>query len=198
MRGAILAGGGATRFGGAPKGLSLVGGRRIIDRLADAMREALHCAPLLVANAPDAADWGTGLEIATDVVPDAGALGGILTAVEVTPAPVVCVAWDMPFVTTALITLLADALEGSDVAIPASDGPRGLEPLAAAYGPETGPAIRRALARGDRRAIAFHPEVRVRIVTAPELRAIHLHDDPFFNVNTRDDLADAEARWVRG
>ena len=34
--GAILAGGRAVRMGGKPKGLELVGGRRILDRVADA------------------------------------------------------------------------------------------------------------------------------------------------------------------
>ncbi|MDQ5839789.1 MAG: NTP transferase domain-containing protein, partial [Chloroflexota bacterium] len=37
VRGAILAGGGATRFGGKPKGLELVGGERILDRLVRVM-----------------------------------------------------------------------------------------------------------------------------------------------------------------
>ena len=36
VRGAILAGGGATRFDGRPKGLERVGGTRILDRLVDA------------------------------------------------------------------------------------------------------------------------------------------------------------------
>ena len=52
--GVILAGGGATRYGGRPKGLERVGGRRIIDRVADVLRETTD-ELLLVANAPDAA-----------------------------------------------------------------------------------------------------------------------------------------------
>ena len=48
--GVVLAGGASTRFG-APKGLATVGGARIIDRVAAALREAT---PLLrlAANAP--------------------------------------------------------------------------------------------------------------------------------------------------
>ena len=37
--GVILAGGAASRFGGLPKGLERVDGRRIIDRVASALRE---------------------------------------------------------------------------------------------------------------------------------------------------------------
>ncbi len=61
MRGAILAGGGATRFGGGPKGLETVGGERILDRLAEVLASALGTPPILVANAPGA---GAGSEAA--------------------------------------------------------------------------------------------------------------------------------------
>ena len=63
VRGAILAGGGATRFGGKPKGLEMVGGERILDRLVRTMAEALGEPPLLVANAPDAAGWRPDLRV---------------------------------------------------------------------------------------------------------------------------------------
>ena len=88
MRGAILAGGGATRFGGRPKGLEQVGGARILDRLVDTFLAALGELPLLVANDPDAAAWHPGLDVLPDVHPGAGALGGILTAVSADARPV--------------------------------------------------------------------------------------------------------------
>ncbi len=116
--GAILAGGGATRFGGAPKGLETVGGIRIIDRLATLLERTLGSAPLVVANAPDAGTWVPGLRVATDVQPGAGSLGGILTAIVEAPAPVVCVAWDMPFVTEDLIRELAAGLDAADACVP--------------------------------------------------------------------------------
>lgn len=194
VTGAIIAGGAATRYGGAPKGLLEVGGRRIIDRVALALRAATGIPPILIANADTAAAWLPDAEVYADAVPDAGALGGILTAVE-RAAPVVCVAWDMPFVPEGLLRALAAALGRADVAIPESDGRRGLEPLCAAYGPACGPAIRAALARGDRRAIAFHSDVRVeRLPLADVLQ----YGDPgvvFLNVNSPDDLTHAESTW---
>ena len=57
VRGAILAGGGATRFGGRPKGLEIVGGERILDRVAEVLASALGMPPILIANAPDAGSW---------------------------------------------------------------------------------------------------------------------------------------------
>ena len=38
VRGAVLAGGAASRYGGRPKGLLEVGGRRILDRVVEALR----------------------------------------------------------------------------------------------------------------------------------------------------------------
>ena len=71
----MLAGGGATRFGGRPKGLETIGGERILDRLVDTLTEALGEPPLLVANAPDAGAWRPGLRVVPDVRPGLGALG---------------------------------------------------------------------------------------------------------------------------
>lgn len=191
MNGAILAGGQALRMGGAPKGLLEVGGRRILDRLVTAFQEALGVLPLLVANAPDAIGWRPGLRVVADRRPGGGALGGLLTAVAEAPAPVVCVAWDMPFVPPDLIRALADGLAGWDACLPASDGPRGVEPMAAAYGPACGPAMAAALDRGDLRAIGFHEVVRVRVLSAPDLAGFGPPDRLFFNVNTAEDLVRA-------
>lgn len=193
MTGVILAGGGATRFGGRPKGLELVGGARILDRLVAAFTEALGREPLLVANAPDAPSWRAGLRVVADARPGLGSLGGIYTAVLEGPAPVVCVAWDMPFVSPALIQRLAEGLAQYDALLPESDGRRGVEPLCAAYGPACTAAIAASLDRGDLRAIGFHRDVRVGTLPLDEVRHLGDPERLFFNVNTADDLAKAEA-----
>lgn len=187
----MIAGGQASRYSGAAKGLLEVGGRRILDRVVDSLERATGRLPILVANAPEAARWRPDLAVVPDVLPGQGALGGILTAVE-TAGSVLCVAWDMPFVPADLLAALGARLAGADAALPESGSRRGLEPLCAAYGPACGPAIRAAVARGDARAIAFHGDVRVaRLPRATVLQ----YGDPavlFFNVNTPDDLARAD------
>jgi molybdopterin-guanine dinucleotide biosynthesis protein A len=195
VAGAILAGGAASRFGGVAKGLAQVGGTSILARLRDAFRAALGREPVLIANAPDAGAWAPGLSIHADVIAGLGALGGILTAVRLAPAPVVVVAWDMPFVPAGLIRELADRLRDADAVLPESEGPRGLEPLCAGYGPAVAPAIDRALARGDRRAVAFHDDV---VLHRMPLAQVARHGPParsFFNVNTPEDLERAEGLW---
>ena len=197
VRGAIIAGGEATRFGGRTKGLEPVGGRRILDRLVDAFMAALGAPPILVANAPEAPQWVPGLRVVPDLRPGTGALGGIYTAVLEAPAPVVTVAWDMPFVPAALIAALAEGLAGHDAFLPESGGPRGLEPLCAAYGPGVGAAIAGRLDRGDLRAVGFHDRVKVGILSHDRVAAFGPPDLLFFNVNTAPDLAEAEALWRR-
>jgi molybdopterin-guanine dinucleotide biosynthesis protein A len=196
-RGAILAGGGATRYGGRPKGLEVVGGSRILDRLVEVFTRALGEPPLLVANAPDAAGWRSDLRIVSDLRPGLGALGGIYTAVMAAPAPVVLAAWDMPFLTAELIQALAAGLEEYDAFLPESDGRRGVEPLCAAYGPACGPAIGASLDRGDRRAIAFHQAIKTGILPLARVRTLGDPAHLFFNLNTPDDLAEANALWQR-
>ena len=197
MRGAILAGGGATRFGGRPKGLETVAGERILDRLVRVTTAAFGGPPLLVANAPDAAAWRPDLRVVPDLRPGFGALGGIYTAVVEAPAPVVLVAWDMPFVSEALLRRLADGLREHDAVLPQSGGRRGVEPLCAAYGPACRAAIEASLDRGDLRAVAFHERIGVGILPLSEVAR---YGDPellFFNVNTADDLARTDELWRR-
>lgn len=191
VHGAILAGGGATRYGGRPKGLERVGGIRILDLVAGVLTEALGAPPLLVANAPEAAGWRPDLRVVPDAHAGLGALGGLYTAVLEAPAPVVCVAWDMPFVTAPLIRALADGLSEADACLPASGSRRGVEPLCAAYGPACRLAIERTIQEGDLRAIGFHSLIRVRVLAAEACAGDP--DRTFFNVNTPDDLDRAEA-----
>lgn len=158
----------------------------------DALLAATGSAPVVIANAVEAPSWRADLEFRRDAVPGAGSLGGILTAVEAA-APVVCVAWDMPFVPSGLLVELVELLENADAALPESDSRRGLEPLCAGYGPACGPAIRAALEKGDQRAISFHD--RVRVARLPRERVLQYGDPAvlFFNVNSPDDLRRAEA-----
>jgi molybdopterin-guanine dinucleotide biosynthesis protein A len=197
VRGAVLAGGAARRYGGQPKGLLSVGGRRILDRVVDAVREATGADPLLVANAPEAGSWRPDLATVPDARPGCGSVGGIHTAVTAGAGPVLCVAWDMPFVPVPLLEALIAGSAGVDAFLPESDGRRGVEPLCAVYGPACGPAIERQLAAGDLRAIGFHGDVRVGRVPLARVREFGDPDIMFFNVNQPEDLERAEVLWRR-
>ena len=195
----MLAGGAASRYGGAPKGLLEVGGRRILDRVIDSVAAVTGSPPLLVANAADAPSWRPDLKTVPDARPGFGSLGGIYTAVAAGSEPVLCVAWDMPFVPSELLRALVDGATAGkfDVFLPESSGRRGLEPLCAVYGPACRAAIERRLDKGDLKAISFHADVRVGILSLAQVREFGNPDELFFNVNTPADLARAEALWRR-
>jgi molybdenum cofactor guanylyltransferase len=187
----ILAGGNASRYGGAPKGLERVAGRRIIDRVADALRPATDDL-LLIANDPAAGAWLPGVRHAADVRPGLGSLGGIHAALVRAGTPVLVVAWDMPFVPTGLLVDLRTAGAAADVAVAESGSRRGVEPLCAYYGPKCVAAIEQRLDAGDRRVVGFFDDVTVTRLGA---NAVARYGDPsviFMNVNSPEDLGLAE------
>lgn len=192
--GVILAGGGATRFGGRPKGLERIGGARIIDRVADALRPASD-ALLLIANDASAREWMPGVRVMPDARPGDGALGGVHAALTHAGTDILLIAWDMPFVPPGLLRELrarGEAL-GVDAVLPESAGSgRGVEPLCAWYSWRCLPAVTAALDAGDRRVIAFHDAVRVARVPLREVAAFGDAERIFGNVNTPDDLVALE------
>lgn len=189
--GAILAGGRATRYGGAPKGLELVGGRRIIDRVASGLRSCTSDL-LLVANDPASDSWMPGVRVVGDIIPDAGSLGGIHAALTHAGRAVLAVAWDMPFVPETLLRALITAGADADVVVPESGSKRGVEPLCAYYGPACIAAIERRLAAGDHRVIGFYDDVRAVHLPAAEVARFGDPGVMFMNVNSPDELGQAE------
>jgi molybdopterin-guanine dinucleotide biosynthesis protein A len=101
----------------------------------------------------------------------------------------------MPFVPAGLIATLADGLGEADAVLPASEGPRGVEPMCAGYGPACRRPMEEAIARGDLRAISFHPAVRTCILSPETVAAFGDPATLFFNINAPDDLIQADALW---
>lgn len=192
--GVILAGGASSRFG-SPKGLARVGGARMIDRVADALREVTP-ELLLVANDPAAADWLPAVPRIADRLPGGGGLSGVHAALAHAGGHVVVVAWDMPFVTGPLLRALwrrcVDA--GADACYPESASPVGMEPFCACYAPSSMDVIETAVRAGDaggaRVARALH---RPAWMPAADVRAFGDPARLLFSVNSPADLARAEA-----
>lgn len=202
--GVILAGGRATRYGGLPKGLERVGAQRIIDRVAAALRE-VSADLLLIANAPDADSWLQGVRRRSDVIVDAGSLGGIHAALAHAASAVVVVAWDMPFVSVALLRYLRELGATHDAAVPESESKRGVEPLCAFYSQACLLPIEQRLASGDRRVVSFFENVNVARIPFDEVQQFGDPAVMFMNVNSPDELAlanaydaaDSHRRWAK-
>ena len=181
---AILAGGRARRYGGRDKSRLVVGDRPIIVRQVEVL-ERIASPVIVIANDPGRFT-DLHLPVHPDVVPDAGALGGIYTAVSTSGADlVIVVACDMPFLEEALLRRLIELSKSADGAwVQTARGP---EPLLACYQRHTAPIIRRELDAGRLRAGDLGKVLNMAGLNEAELAQFGLAEKLLLNVNSPDD-----------
>lgn len=181
---AIVAGGPATRFEGRDKSSLPVGPCSILDRQLAVIRP-LTDRVVVVANQPDRFR-DTALPVVPDLVPGAGALGGIYTALRAaTTEYVLVVACDLPFLTVRFLRHLADRAPGFDLAIPRSTD--GLQPMCAMYSRACLEPIRARISAAALRVQDVAAELRTREIGPEELADYDPDGVLFFNVNTAAD-----------
>lgn len=188
--GVVQAGGRSTRMGGEPKALLDLGGRRIIDRVIDALAAVLPDL-LLVTNTPDVYA-GLGVPMVPDAYPGAGSLGGIYSGLRAAAGDAaLTVACDMPFLDPAVMRLIVARAGDADVVIPRVGGQ--LETLHAMYGRRCLGPMEQRIAAGRLKITGFFEDVTVVEVAEAEIRRLADPDVVFMNVNTPDELARARA-----
>jgi molybdopterin-guanine dinucleotide biosynthesis protein A len=186
ITGALVAGGRATRMGGAAKGLLRLEGRPLVARSLDLFGRLFGDA-LLVVNDPDPY---RAFEVRSvpDLVPGRGAPGGLHAALMAASTPWVFAAGaDMPFLSAGGIGLLAARRAGALAVVPRWEGR--LEPLHALWSRQALPALERALMEGDLSLRRLAALVGGRIVEAEAWREIDPEGRAFQNANTPEDAA---------
>ena len=191
---AIQAGGQSTRMG-RDKGLvDFLGGpliTRVMGRLASIADEIL-----VTTNDPESYRF-LEVPLFADLKPGRGALGGLHTALASASQPLVAVvACDMPFASLKLLTFACEILlkGDEDVAIPES-GDGWYEPLHAVYRREAcRRAVERAIDSDQWKLISWFPQVKVRKITSTEVARLDPSGLAFSNVNTPEELLQAEQR----
>ena len=114
---AIIAGGRAQRLGGLDKSDLVIGGRRIIDRQLSVLGHVAE--HILIVSNDHHAFRSSGLQVCADLIPGAGPLSGLYTALVRSPtARTIVVACDLPFLTVSFLRHLAARARGADAAIP--------------------------------------------------------------------------------
>ena len=138
VRAAILAGGSGSRLGGGKATVELAGRPLIAYPLEAAVEAGLD--PFVVAKRGSALPE-LDCEVSREPDEPTHPLLGILTALEVSDAPLLALGCDMPFVTAPLLNWLAER----DPPAVAEVGSR-IEPLLAIYAPADAERLRGALA----------------------------------------------------
>ena len=195
---AILAGGQSQRMGTDKAVIRLTpAGPTLIERVLAAVR-AVADEVLIVANDDRLAFAGT--RIVPDLLPGAGPLGGIYSAViAARHEHCLVVACDMPFLSPPLLRAMAAQARDYDVLalyLAAGENRQGAaggvyETLHAMYGRGALPAMRAQLLAGRYKIVGFFPAVRVRAFAESDVRRYDPALLSKFNVNTPARLIEA-------
>ena len=190
--GAILAGGRARRLGGLNKaGLILHAGRAsVLQRQLARLSRVVDHTVIIASDTGRFSD--AGVPVIADLLPDAGALGALYTAVHAAATDrTLVIACDMPFLSEPLLAHLVEAGRTVDIASPRTA--RGLEPLCATYSRRCAVELRRLIDENRFRLsnVARIPGLTVREIAREELTTFGPEEVLFFNLNTPDDFARA-------
>ncbi|MFN8373596.1 MAG: molybdenum cofactor guanylyltransferase [Anaerolineae bacterium] len=193
---AISAGGKSSRMGTDKSFVPLLG-KPMIEHVLQRVSGLGRDETILITNQPELYAY-LKLPLFTDVLPDKGSLGGIYTALHYSKSDyTLCVACDMPFLNPKLLRHLIDLSQSgaADVIVPRVEGyPEGLH---AVYSKACLAPIRARLDADKLKIIGFYDDVRVRYVNEPEWRALDPDGLSFQNINTPDELRDAQQRANR-
>ncbi len=185
----IQAGGRSSRMG-EDKGLVPLAGRPMIEHVLTRVA-GLGDETLITTNDPDSYDF-LALPLVSDPEPGAGALPGLRTALKAAQGDTVLVlACDMPFVNRLLLEHMLEQSSNADVVVPRWND--NYQTLHAVYNRKRAlKAVEQALADGERRMISFYPQLRVHVVEPEQIRQHDPQGRSFFNVNTPEELLEAE------
>lgn len=189
----VIQAGGESRRMGQDKGLAPFLGATLVERVQNRVA-GLSPDLLVTSNHPDQYAF-LGKPVFPDRLPGRGALGGLYTALSAASQPLVAVvACDMPFVSVELLAYGRDLLlaeESLAAAIPLPGG--GTEPFHAVYRKDAClPAIEQALQADRWRVDAWFAQVKLRFILPAEIEARTDPDLVFRNVNTPEELREAE------
>jgi molybdopterin-guanine dinucleotide biosynthesis protein A len=186
LSGCIIAGGQARRMGGGDKAQIMIGGQTILSRLIARLQPQVQ-ALAINANGDPARFAANGLPVLGDSMAGfPGPLAGLLTALAWSPSPMlITVAGDTPFIPSDLAKRLSAAVLGKDCAIACSGGRR--HPVCGIWKTSLAEPLRRFLDCGERKVEAFTHDINCGIA---EWEAQPY--DPFFNINTPQDVLLAE------
>jgi molybdenum cofactor guanylyltransferase len=200
LPGVVLAGGLSQRMGGGDKPLCEIGGSTILARVIARLKP--QCDGLLLNANGDASRFASfGLPVIADGVAHyPGPLAGILSGLDWAAVQQPAAQWiatapaDCPFLPRDLVARLRQALRAQDAALAVAASKGRSHPVVGLWKVSLRDALREALVvEGLRKVDAWIRRYRVATVSWPAEPF-----DPFFNVNTADDLGEAKRLAIIG
>ena len=193
--GLVLAGGLARRMGGGDKARIRVGGTTILARVLTCLKP--QCERIIInANGDPARFVDTGLPAVADSVPDfAGPLAGILAGLDWAAAHAPEIDWllsvpgDCPFLPKNLLQRLHQARLAAGTPLACARSGEWRHPVVALWSVALREDLRRALIEEDLHKIEIWTGRHGIAIADWPAEPV----DPFFNVNTPEDAARAEA-----
>lgn len=198
MRSAVILAGGSGRRLGREKALLDFKGRPLVSWTAERLLEVAEEIVIVARDEAQAAmlqEMMPQAEVTWDAVLGFGPVAGLAAGMKRTRGRLAFAAGcDMPFLNLEVVRLLFELAEGFEAAVPA--GPKGPEPLHAVYEAEKmARACRKALERSERRIQFPLGELRCNFVPVERLRELDHELLTFFNLNTAEELKEAEKIW---
>jgi molybdopterin-guanine dinucleotide biosynthesis protein A len=184
----VLAGGLGRRMGGG-KSTAVLGGRPLLQRPIDAMRQAGLTVAVVAKPDTPLPELGDDIAIWREPVQPHHPLVGIAHALRVSGGPIVVCAGDMPFVPSALVAMLARC----DGVVTVTASASALQPLLGRYSPAVLEAIDAAIA-GEQSMRGFIADLGGRAEVVGPDRLCAFGDPEIFmgDVDTQDDLRRAD------
>jgi molybdopterin-guanine dinucleotide biosynthesis protein A len=191
--GLILAGGKSTRMG-TDKAFVMLDGETLLGRALNLTRSVTADVRIVGS----AEKFEAFAPVVEDVFRDCGPLGGIHAGLRTSSAELnLVLAVDVPFVSEELLRyLIARARKSAAIAIVPQT--RGWQPLCAVYRREFADAAEVALRAGRYKIAELFSAVETEKIDESELESAGFSSAMFRNLNTQQDLAEADDRFKLG
>lgn len=191
----VIQAGGESRRMGRDKALVPFMGKTLIEYILN-QTNALGLETIIIANQPDDYKF-LNLPVFTDVLKGKGALGGILTALRVVNSrKCLLLACDMPFVNLQIAEYMYSFSGFYDLVIPVNHSER-YEPFKAIYSKSCKIAIEKAIQSNELKISSFFNLVNFKAIRIKEIQRIDPELISFTNINTPDELYQAEQLAVK-
>ena len=185
--GVVLSGGKSRRMG-SDKSLKKIQKKRLLDLVVDRALKQVSCLAINTNKPKNEFKNKYDLEIIPDCIKgNLGPLAGILTGLEWAKKKnnnckwVVFFPVDSPFFPRDLVKKFLDGLENEKIVIAESD--KRLHPVFSMWRPELSDTLKKSMKIGVRKIEDFTKKIQTRVVNFS-----FISYDPFFNVNSPDDL----------